>query len=147
LDSKVKSKVKDLIQKAIHFDPTERITIEDMIKEMQSIVDIYAKKNSSRLQKPNTPQRSNTITNMSEQDQKMENCMDKYKCVELRAIAKKYNVDTMIYDNGKRKKRQMNKSELCNELKDKLDLRPNQQNVNMRPKKKCVGNNCENNVC
>lgn len=132
LKNEVQEKLKSLIKKAIHFDPTKRIRIEDMIKEMQNI---YAPTNTST--NPRTPQRHPTrnVSSHLTEEQKLKNCMDKYTCAQLKKIASQHYVKTRI--NGKHLK----KIELCKELKDKLDLRPN---ANM---KKCVGNNCENNVC
>jgi serine/threonine protein kinase len=131
LENEVQTKLKALIQGAIHFDPTQRITIEKMIEEMKSIVESFPKKNSPA--KPNAPQktqRRNTTNNTSiqtEQDQNMKNCLDKYRCVELRTFARNMNENTTIEENGK--SRQMNKNELCNLLKDRLADRSDQPNV------------------
>jgi hypothetical protein len=144
LDSNVQTKLKSLIQGAIHFDPTKRITIEKMIEEMNEIVQISNPRTPQKTQRINT--RNNTSI-QTEQDQNMKNCLDKYTCVELRTFAKEINENTTIEENGK--SRQMNKNELCNLLKDRLADRSDQPNVKgcyRRPNKTKL-NNCMKYTC
>jgi hypothetical protein len=129
LNTQVQNKLTSLIKEAIHFDPTQRITIEKMIEKMQSIVDFYAQNSSPIPQNPRTLQRHpNTQQQPPQQPTNLDNCLKKYKCDELRSIANDKNVEIMIKGkNGNL--RQKNKNELCDDLKDKLKLRPDQPNV------------------
>jgi serine/threonine protein kinase len=126
LDTQVQNKLQDLIQCAIHFDPTKRITIEKMITQMKNIVKIYPTTKTPKNPPQNTQQ--NTLQKPPQQPTNLDNCLKKYKCDELRSIANDKNVEIMIKDkNGNL--RQKNKNELCNDLKDMLDLRTDQPNV------------------
>jgi serine/threonine protein kinase len=129
LSPTVQKHLKNLINQAICFDPTKRITIGQMIEQMNTIVNLYDVSNTS-FKVPETPQKkfqskpSQIISPQSVSPQskppqsnasqskppqsnaspssvreakpsvtkQMNNCMTKYKCSELRDIARENGV-------------------------------------------------------